>query len=66
MTKSHTIIYKTLHRKLEIEQYEHHNKSWMNAGAPEGLIESNTGDRSRSRNLRHPRVLRKDKLFLSH
>ncbi len=32
-----TMIYKTVHRKLKIEQHESHLKPRGNAGAPEGL-----------------------------
>jgi hypothetical protein len=35
-TKGQTMIYKTLHRKLQIDQDEPHKKSAVNAGAPEG------------------------------
>jgi len=35
-TKGQTAIYKTLHRKLKIEQHEPHKKLGMNSGAPEG------------------------------
>ena len=35
-TKGSTTIYKTLHRKLKIEQHESHLSSGMNLGAPEG------------------------------
>ena len=35
-TKGQTTIYKTLHRKLKIEQHEPHWKPGMNSGAPEG------------------------------
>jgi len=35
--KRQTTIYKTLHRKLKIEQHEPHQKPGMNSGAPEGL-----------------------------
>ena len=31
-----TMIYKTLHRKLKIEQHEPHRKPWVNGGAPQG------------------------------
>ena len=31
------MIYKTLHRKLKIEEHEHHSKLGMNSCAPEGL-----------------------------
>ena len=31
------MIYRTLCRKLKIEQHEHHQKPRVNAGAPEGL-----------------------------
>jgi len=34
--KGHTTIYKTLYRKLKIEQHESHLQSWVNSGAPEG------------------------------
>ena len=34
--KGQTMIYKTLHRKLKIEQHEPHNKSVVNPGAVEG------------------------------
>ena len=34
--KGQATIYKTLHRKLKIEQHEHHLKSGVNSGAPEG------------------------------
>jgi hypothetical protein len=37
MTKGQTKIYKTLHRKLKIEQHEHHWKPAVNWGVPEGL-----------------------------
>jgi len=30
------MIYKTLHRKLKIEQHESHHKPGMNSDAPEG------------------------------
>ena len=32
-----SMIYKTLHRKLQIEQHESHQKQEVNAGAPEWL-----------------------------
>ena len=32
LTKEHTTIYKRLHRKIKIEQYESHNKADMNSG----------------------------------
>jgi hypothetical protein len=32
-----TMIYKTLHRKLQLEQYEPHWKVGVNSGAPEAL-----------------------------
>ena len=32
-----TTIYKTLHRKLKIDQHEPHKKTVLNSGAPEGL-----------------------------
>jgi len=32
------MISKTLHRKLTIEQQEHHRKPWMNSGAPETYV----------------------------
>ena len=35
-TKTQTSIYKTLHRKLKIEQYELHLKPRVNSGPPEG------------------------------
>jgi hypothetical protein len=35
-TKGQTKIYKTLHRKLKIEQHESHLSSGMNLGTPEG------------------------------
>jgi len=35
-TKRSTMIYKTLHRKLKIEQHEPHRKPWLNGGAPQG------------------------------
>ena len=35
-TKGQAMIYKTSHRKLEIEQQESHQKYGMNLGAPEG------------------------------
>jgi hypothetical protein len=35
-TKEQITIYKTLHRKLRIEQHEAHLKPGMNSGAPEG------------------------------
>ena len=31
------MIYKTLNRKLKIEEHEHHSKPGMNSCAPEGL-----------------------------
>ena len=31
------MIYKTLHRKLKIEQHGHHLEPWMNSGDPEGV-----------------------------
>jgi hypothetical protein len=34
--KTQTSIYKTLHRKLKIEQYELHLKPRVNSGPPEG------------------------------
>ena len=37
MKKGQTKIYKTLHRKLKIEQHEHHWKPGVNWGVPEGL-----------------------------
>ena len=36
-TKGQTTIYKTLHRKLKIEQHKLHKSSGMNSGPPEGL-----------------------------
>ena len=30
------MIYKTLHRKLKIEQHVPHRKPWVNGGAPQG------------------------------
>ena len=35
-TKGQTTIYKTLDRKLQIEQHEPHLKPGVNSGAPEG------------------------------
>jgi hypothetical protein len=35
-TKGQTKIYKTLHKKLKIEQHESHLSSGMNLGTPEG------------------------------
>ena len=35
-TIEQTTIYKTLHRKLKIEQHKSHSKPWLNSGAPEG------------------------------
>jgi hypothetical protein len=35
--KRHTMTYKTLHRKLQIEKHEHHKKL-LNKGASEGEI----------------------------
>ena len=35
-TKGQTYIYKTLHNKLKIEEYEPHWKRGVNSGAPEG------------------------------
>jgi hypothetical protein len=32
LTKEHTTIYKRLHRKIKIEQYESYNKPDMNSG----------------------------------
>ena len=37
MTKVQTMIHKTLHKKLKIEQHERHKKPRMNSGTPEGL-----------------------------
>jgi len=37
MIITHTMIYKTLHRKQTIEQHEPHWKSGMYSGAPEKL-----------------------------
>ena len=34
--KGQTTIYKTLHRKLKIEQREPHKTLWVNSGSPEG------------------------------
>jgi hypothetical protein len=34
--KRQTMIYKTRHRKLTIEQHEHQYKRNVNSGAPEG------------------------------
>jgi hypothetical protein len=34
--KQKTTIYKTLHRKLKIEQHEPNYKPGVNSGAPEG------------------------------
>jgi uncharacterized protein YfaQ (DUF2300 family) len=34
-TKGQTMIYKTLHRKLKIEQNEPHREQMVNSGAPE-------------------------------
>ena len=36
MKKEQTMIYKTLQRKLKVEQLEFHNKLVANSGAPEG------------------------------
>ena len=36
MTKGQTIIYKTLHRKLKIDQHEPHEKLGMDSGAVDG------------------------------
>jgi hypothetical protein len=36
MTKGQTIIYKTLHRKLKIDQHEPHKKLGMDSGAVDG------------------------------
>jgi hypothetical protein len=36
MRKGQTMIYKTLHRKLEIEQHEPYLKATVNPGASEG------------------------------
>jgi hypothetical protein len=33
--KGRTMIYKTLHRKLKIEQHEPYKKPGVNSGAPE-------------------------------
>ena len=35
-TERQTMIYKTLHRRLKIEQHETHYTPRVNAGAPEG------------------------------
>ena len=35
-TKGQTTIYKTLHKKLKIDQHEPHQKPGMNSSAPEG------------------------------
>ena len=35
--KGQTMIYKTLHRKLRIEQHEPQYKAGVNSGVPEGL-----------------------------
>jgi hypothetical protein len=35
-TKGQTIIYKTLHRKLKIDQHEPQEKLWMDSGAVDG------------------------------
>jgi hypothetical protein len=34
-TREQTMIYKTLHGKLKIEQHKHHIKLEVNSGAPE-------------------------------
>ena len=34
--KNEKTVYKTLHRKLKIEQHELHKTTGVNAGAPEG------------------------------
>jgi hypothetical protein len=36
--KGQTTIYKTLYRKLHIEQHEPHLKQRLNSCAPEGLV----------------------------
>ena len=36
-TKGQTMIYKTLHKNLKIEQHEPNYKLWVNSGAPEVL-----------------------------
>jgi len=36
-TQGYTTIYKTLHRKLKIEQHESHQKLGVNSGAPSVL-----------------------------
>jgi hypothetical protein len=35
-SKGQTIIYKTLHRKLKIEQHEFHKNLGVNSDVPEG------------------------------
>jgi hypothetical protein len=35
-TKEQTIIYKTFHRRLKIEQHEPTKTPWVNLGDPEG------------------------------
>jgi hypothetical protein len=39
------MIYKTLHRKLKIEQHEPKLKPWMNSGDPEALAVPAPGNR---------------------
>jgi len=36
LTKGQTVIYKTLHRKLKIEQHEIYKEQGVNSGAPDG------------------------------
>jgi len=40
-SKSPTMINKTQHRKLKIEQHEPYQKPWVNSRALEGLAVSN-------------------------
>ena len=37
-TKLLTMISKTLHRKLTIEEQEHHKKPWGNSGDPDTYV----------------------------
>jgi hypothetical protein len=37
LTKVQTVIYKTLHKKLNFEQHEFYKEQGVNSGAPDGV-----------------------------
>jgi hypothetical protein len=38
LTKGQTVIYKTLHKKLNFEQHELYKEQVVNSGAPGGVV----------------------------